>query len=226
MDPVTLILAAGTAAAGIYAAYRRHQQQAQELPPAMFGGPLVKIGSASEGQMQLVTGHVVAPAKGDPLIAPLSGRPCVYYELTVLEHEPGDRNDPGGWSTRLFDWAGGSFLIADDTGRALIQHERPQVFLDIDCVAKPKLFRKLPQELQATLERLAQRGKFLPPLGSGAVAIREGVLEIGERVFVWGFASWQVDPNAGDYRQTARRLLLAPSYNGQMAITDIAPKGS
>ena len=64
----------------------------------MIGGaPLVKtgqlVGNASEKGLISVEGAIQTP---EPLIAPCSGRSCLYYEI-VVQHEP----PPAWWTPQL-----------------------------------------------------------------------------------------------------------------------------
>ena len=91
--------------------------------------PPVRLSDSGEGNVRL-TGRVVASE--DSLRAPLSGRPCVYYEVSVrvayrwahVEATSGGRGSLGNLgrpaSARFKRRAGEAFEIDDGTGLALV----------------------------------------------------------------------------------------------------------
>ncbi|MBR9828099.1 MAG: hypothetical protein GYB41_05600 [Oceanospirillales bacterium] len=84
--------------------------------------PTARIRSAPQGYVELI-GHVIAGEDG-LLSAPLSGRPCVWYDYKVEELDDGERKR---WrpvrSGRSSHW----FQINDGTGTCLIDPEAAEV---------------------------------------------------------------------------------------------------
>ncbi len=85
--------------------------------------PTARVRSAPQGYVELI-GHVIAGEDG-MLHAPLSGRPCVWYDYKVEELD--DDNDRKRWrhvrSGRSSHW----FQINDGTGTCLIDPEGAEV---------------------------------------------------------------------------------------------------
>jgi hypothetical protein len=77
--------------------------------------PTARIRSAPQGYVELI-GHVIAGENG-MLNAPLSGRPCVWYEYTVEQHSSGERRQ---WKTVRSGRSESWFQINDGTGTCLI----------------------------------------------------------------------------------------------------------
>ena len=101
----------------------------------MIGGaPMVKtaelVGNASETGLISVEGNIEMP---NPLIAPCSGRPCVYYEIIVTQqHEEQVRTENGikkkrGKRTVKHEKVGGQFYINDGSGPAKVDASEAQV---------------------------------------------------------------------------------------------------
>jgi hypothetical protein len=84
--------------------------------------PTARIRSAPQGYVELI-GHVIAGENG-MLNAPLSGRPCVWYEYTVEQHSSGERRQ---WKTVRSGRSESWFQINDGTGTCLIDPEGAEV---------------------------------------------------------------------------------------------------
>jgi hypothetical protein len=86
------------------------------------------IGSAAEGPVRLVGRVSRSAAAGEPLVAPMSGRPCVYYEVVYpisqwrLMQRPNGTPvlDPSSRNRRAQ-----SFVLTDDSGTAEIAFDDP-----------------------------------------------------------------------------------------------------
>jgi hypothetical protein len=185
---------------------------------------LTSIASVQDGQICRLAGKLTLAS--EPLIAPLSGRSCAYYEVTLEEYEPPQTGGPryggdwGGWAPRRFDWQSQDFYIEDETGRALIRQSKPNVVLDIDVKAKARRFGKTPPELTDYLDRLMARADAPIIRNKKRLRVYEGVLEAGELINVRGLCRWESSSDEKDYRQPARTLTVTVEQGDGMVITD------
>lgn len=123
---------------------------------------------------------------GDPsLVAPLSLRPCAYYKLVVeRQHPPPDPSERIAFQAR-----GQSFVIEDESGRALVDPDLALVEVDYDRQLEIDGRGRLPQSVVELLRRLDVVGE--------AVIVKEGVLAIGEVVAVHGRMVREADDDVG-----------------------------
>lgn len=170
------------------------------------------IAELPEGVIGRVTGH--ARILDGTLVAPLSGRRCVAYEIVLAENTHNSHREIAR------EARGVPFLLEDDSGRAVIDPADAAYALDLDRRATGGGEDTTRPELAAMFERLG-----LPAtLGTRRkIALREGVIEAGERVSVLGVAAREPDPTAAPagYRDAApTRLRLAGSRRDPLVISD------
>lgn len=94
--------------------------KAQRSSHAVADTPTVPIAAAEEGDRH-IAGTAVA-VEGEPLVAPLTGAPCVWYSSRIEEWKrplPSiGRND---WVTVRSDTSTAPILVQDDTGICLVR---------------------------------------------------------------------------------------------------------
>ena len=94
--------------------------KAQRSSHAVADTPTVAIATAEEGYRH-IAGTAVA-VDGEPLVAPLTGSPCVWYSMRIEEWKrplPSvGRND---WVTVRTDVSTAPLLVQDDTGICLVR---------------------------------------------------------------------------------------------------------
>lgn len=153
---------------------------------------------------------------GDPLAAPLSGRPCAHYEARV---ELPTRS--GAFRRTLVASKSQPFYLVDESGRALVDASRALVDVVLD-------HRWNASELDA--ERRFELEQFLYSTGqqglrhlAAAPRIRyvEGVIEEGETVSVVGIATLERASDAcTTYREGARRVTVEAPVGGSVFVSD------
>lgn len=129
-----------------------------------------------------VRGRLIGDAQ---LVAPLSQRPCAYYKLVVERNHP----QPQPPERIAFQARGQSFVIEDESGRALVDPDLALVEVDYDRQLEIDGRGRLPQPVVELLRRLDVVGE--------RVIVREGVLGIGETVAVHGRMVHDVDDDIG-----------------------------
>lgn len=195
------------AAATAYSLHQRYTSTAARIRRTLRRTPRSDVASAREQEMVKVVG--VIDFMGEPLKAPISGRPCAGYEVTV--HLEG-RN---GGQRLVRDVAHTDFWLNDGTGTALVRMKDAQVRIHRDAHRRSGTFKNATPELDAFLHK---HGMSSVDVAFGvsfnkALRYEEGVLEKGERVAVAGYATREADIREGkapgDSRYDhSRRLVL------------------
>jgi hypothetical protein len=170
--------------------------------------------------VEKLTGRVSSLA--EPLLAPLSGRRCVHYLVTIEE-----KRSFGGsarWKTVLRDRCSVDFLLVDGTVRARVVNEAITVLNKAQA-----LYDSATPEVQAYLATrevrayLAAHGlKRKEAFVNESMRCLETVLEEGRTVAVMGKVSFEVDPGGEGYREMPRRrvVVTAPSAESILASDD------
>lgn len=189
-----------TICAAVIAIALRYSPLHARLKRELRAAPTVKIGELAQGQTARVVGR--AHRLDSDLVAPLTGRTCVYYVVRV-DREVGD----DGWQQVIYEEQGVPFVVEDDTGRAIVEVYGAQMALDFDSRDRTGTWNA-PDETQAAL--LAKYGE--PERGLVFRArhrYREAVIEIGETVAVLGSSKRERDPTGlpGGYRDAQPTLV-------------------
>ena len=143
------------------------------------------IREVSDDWVGWVRGRLIGDAS---LVSPLSQRPCAYYKLVVERQRP----QPEPRERIAYQARGQSFVIEDESGRALVDPDLALVEVDYDRQLEIDGRNRLPQSVVELLRRLDVVGEN--------VIVREGVLAIGEIVAVHGRMVGEADDDAGRAR--------------------------
>lgn len=112
-NPAVIAAVAGAAALlCLYGFFRRMRRDR-----LLADTPLVRIRSAAQGYVK-VAGHA-RPATATPTTAPLSGRPCVWWQFKVAEQHR-DSRDRVEWQTVESATSVELFVLADDDASCLV----------------------------------------------------------------------------------------------------------
>jgi len=210
---VAVAAVVGLIVAGVYfsknARIKRALRKVKAIPIAQ-----VKDGAAAK-----VVGKL--GCLGVPLRAPLTGRPCAYYEVVVEEHRR--RGKHSHWVTVIHERNLVDFLLRDQSGKALVKIATAQVALVMDAHFKSGTFNDAHPALEAYLASHGQKSEGW--LFNRNLRYREGVLEPEESVAVCGQARWEPDPEpdpgmATGYRESPMRLLLGPAPEIGLLVSD------
>jgi hypothetical protein len=181
--------------------------------------PTRPVAQLKAGAVAKIEGR--ARCLGEPLLAPLSGRPCVLYRVTIecYDESRAIRFGGGGpsaprWVHEAEEEQAPPFLVEDETGVALV---RPEGWVNI--IAPPRLFaadglRAAEAHMDAFRARYGnERAAFLRGVHD-RVRYRESVVCEGEVVFIAGLVGVErggEGAEAGGYRgPTSRFVLRAP----------------
>ncbi len=167
--------------------------RAWQLARLVEDTPTSLVRSAAQGYVRLDGEARLMP--GEPVIAPLSGRPCVWWRFRIEERNRDDR-----WQTVERDTSNAIFELADATGAVLVDPDGAEVHgAVVDTwfggsprpAAGPPLlpgFRGLGDRYRYREERI-EPGSFLHALGqldTERAALGSGhELEIAARLRAW-----------------------------------------
>ncbi|MEM9490253.1 MAG: hypothetical protein AAGC55_13990, partial [Myxococcota bacterium] len=87
----------------------------------------------------------------DPLQAPLTGRPCAYYEVIVEQYRSSGKS--GSWRTIITEREGRDFVFEDSAGTALIKMGLAEVAVVQDRHFRSGTFNDATPELETFLAR-------------------------------------------------------------------------
>ena len=87
--------------------------------------PTSKIRSAAQGYVELAGWAELMP--GDAIVAPLSGRPCVWYRYRVDERTRDVARGRREWRTLEHGVSDGLFRVADESGGCVVDPEEAEV---------------------------------------------------------------------------------------------------
>lgn len=186
---------------------------------ALRKAPLHTTTSFPDGAVATVQGTVCQLAER-PLIAPLTGRACAYYEAIVEEYRSSGRS--GSWYTIISEKQGHDFLIDDGQGTARVSMHGASVALVKDAHFRSGMFQDATPVLEQFLARHGRSSQGW--VFNKKLRYREGVIEPGELVAVCGKGSREPDPSphaaTGGYRDTPTRLLLSAAPAMPLYVSD------
>jgi hypothetical protein len=202
MDPfvaVFLVYGAMAMIGPAAAVYARWSSEAARVRRALARARPTKISGATGGVAK-IDGRVGALST---IVAPLSGRSCVHWSVTVRRYDLVLLH-----AERTVD-----FLVRDGTGKALVSARDVRVVAGFPARAMRAPFDPS-QPRAAELLRLAAGA--ISPLYDRYLPMHfvETVLVDGDDVSVRGAAQWVLDPDpdasaAGGYREPPKRLEIA-----------------
>lgn len=173
-----------------------------------------RVRDAREGERVKVVGD--AKPSGETLSAPLSGRPCVAWQLRVWVEERRTGDLVNESQVR-------EFYVDDETGRALVRTSAAKLALEEDGEGGMGTFQAASPELEAFCKARGIDTKSWVGL-ERELRYREAVVEVGETVAVMGVARWEVDPGSiakEGYRDGEKRLVVEAPRDGAVVISDI-----
>lgn len=207
MDPVSLIVGAVLGAVIVPAWYfSKREKQKRRLRTAKRWS----LATLPDDTFGKVVG--TARVLEETLVAPISGRPCLFYLVVVTADDKSDG------SALLREAVGVPFVIEDSSGRAEVDPRDADVVLVQDRfrISGPNDPRTAEEE--ALLQRHGKSG------ASKTYWYRESIIEPGELVAIFGAGGREPDPDAppaAEYRGApAMRLRMSNARSFKLLITD------
>ncbi len=212
MDPFILVVGGiGFGIAGLVWYFGKRQALMRRLKQAKPW----PVGELPEDTLGKIVGN--ARPVGDVLTAPISQRPCVFFEVSVVE------NHGKSSSTIIHELQGVPFYVEDASGRAVVDPRGADVVLEQDySTSSGTLDDATPIE-----EEFLRRHNKEPRgwVFNKSLSYRESIIAIGEQVAVLGSGVREPDPDAPptqDYRGAMpTRLRLTNSRVHKLVISDL-----
>ncbi len=114
-----IIILLGTIVSFFFAFHYLHRKRLIEDTPTS------KIRSAAQGYLELIgSGQLM---DGQPIIAPLTGSHCTWYDFTIEQNA--SRDSDNNWKVIRKGISDELFLLRDDTGECVIDPEGASVFV-------------------------------------------------------------------------------------------------
>jgi hypothetical protein len=209
------------AVAGAYtlAAYRvaaRYHSSAARQKRALRRAKIWRIGELPEDTI----GRVIGTARpvGRALSAPITGRECVCYVVTVKEKD--------ARPVLVREQEGVPFVLEDGSGRALVDPEGAELERDHANLSQSGMLEDPTAQQRAFLTSHGQASQGW--LFNRAFTYREEIVRVGETICVAGAGIREVDPDAevGEGYRAAppTRLRFTSSPKFRILITDAPPE--
>jgi len=170
----------------VWAALRYWLSPPKKLRRALRRARRASIAGAPEGEAVRIDGRVV---DGETLIAPLTGRRCVFY-VAILEESQGKR----GWIECARETRGVPFTVDDGTGGVIVDPAQAQIDAALDSITKSGLFDDPTPVEAAFLKRHGQKPTCW--FYNRGFRYCEGVFEVGELISVMCYPVRESDPDA------------------------------
>ncbi|MBL8023524.1 MAG: hypothetical protein JNK54_04475 [Elusimicrobia bacterium] len=142
------------------------------LVRAVEDTPTAKVGSASQGEVELA-GTAVA-VEGKTLVCPLTGNRCLWYSFKVERYE--SRGKSSSWVTLSSGQSSEAFGLQDETGTVLV--------VPFDATFRLRQYRRWKGSTASPLAPGGDRGFFS---GFHSYRYTEELIVPGETVYVLGW---------------------------------------
>ncbi|WP_437526198.1 hypothetical protein WME79_40520 [Sorangium sp. So ce726] len=189
--------------------------EGEKILRRLRASPQTRVGDVAEQETARLTGNVRSAGEG--LRAPLSGRSCVYYKITLEKLLGG-----AGWHEILCEQKAVDFLLDDGTGRAHVRSASMKTAVPADREQGSSWFRDGDEELEAFLRERGDPSKEWRY--ERVLRCREHLIAPGDRVTVLGAVSWEQDPEPSSagrgYRDAPKRVVLSALPEGSLMASD------
>ena len=213
---VVFILVSGTVGAFLF--WRWYMDEEQVTKRALRNARKHSIRDFPDSTQGKVVGRLAYHQ--EELVAPLSGRPCAYYCITVSEYR--SHGNSGSYCEIINEEKGVDFVLRDGTGTALVMVAAASTALTRDHKTTSGTFDSPTPREESYLNAHGEQGKGW--VFNKSIRYVEGILEAGEQVSVYGFGSKEPDPDADPtgYRDAPpMRLRISGSVDHPSLISDI-----
>lgn len=181
----------------------------------------IPVNRAQENQYVKLIGK--AKHVSEPLNAPLSGRPCVFYQILV--ERKGSKNS---WHTVIKEIVADDFFIEAGDEMAIVKMKDSQpvrmVYLVKDHNEHSATFNDANETVEAYLKNHGKSSVGFLGLNK-TMRYKEGIIEIDETIAVKGVANWKrlSEPIAG--YPYSKILTLSGTKKQKLVVTDL-PKAT
>ncbi|MEL6810055.1 MAG: hypothetical protein AAFP76_01830 [Bacteroidota bacterium] len=164
---------------------------------------------------------IIGKAKNvkEPLVAPLSGRPCLFYQVLVLK-----KRGKNGWDTVIDQTRTQDFFIEVQGEMAMVKMDGSQAFrkiyLDKDHKKTSGTWNDPTPRLEAFLQQngISSKGFF----GfNKTMRYQEGIIELDERIAVKGIGNWKSLGEPIEGFHYSKILSISGNKDRKLLITDL-----
>lgn len=154
---------------------------------------------------------------GEPLIAPISGKQCIYYQTNVATKGKHSR-------TLINETKTSDFFIESGGEMAIVKTDQPnsfrRIFLKRDTLKSSGYLNDASHRLEAYLKRHNHVSTNL--LGfNKRIRYEEGIIELGEEVIVKGIGKWKSLSEPIEGFSYSKILTLTGTKEKKLLITDL-----
>jgi len=174
---------------------------------------------AISGLQENKISKIIGKAKpvNEPLVAPLSGRKCVYYKV-IVQQKSGDKNQH--WREIIKEEEYQNFLVTSYAGSALILMTDFDDYFVEDKIYKSGHFNDATIKLQNYLELHGK--KSLDFFGfNKTLRYKEAIIAVDEKIAVLGLVKYK---NSSDYNietSYSKIPVLQSQVNQKLILTDL-----
>ncbi|HTF03895.1 MAG TPA: hypothetical protein VK826_07715 [Bacteroidia bacterium] len=174
-----------------------------------------KIGDFKSGEVGKIKGQIVFA--GRTIIAPLSGRECVYYHIEVEERNSGGKNSR--WLPVIDEKKKADVVLFDGENYAVVVDRKAQTYIFPDASFTSGSFDDALPEMEKYLE--THKKKSTGILGfNKTMRYTEGILEEDEWCAVAGQGRWVTPGKVRLKLPVERVLLISSAPNVEVFLTD------
>ncbi len=141
--------------------------------------PTSPIGKVTGGLTE-IKGDIVSI--DEPIISPLTKKPCVYLRLVIEELRSSGKNSR--WVTIKSKLLTRRFHLDDGTGQAVIELEKAQIDFEVDNHRSCGMLNNAPPDFEDLLKRFGLSSQGL--MFNNNYRCSETILEEGDRLYVLG----------------------------------------
>ena len=168
-----------------------------------------------DGDVAKIVGKV--EIVGEPLVAPLSGRKCAFYDITVEQKKSSGKNSH--WSTIISENNSTEYVIRDgmDCAHVGIGHLKNHIVKDRNYSSG--FFKDATEQLEKFLNSKGYESENF--LGfNKTIRYKEGILEQGEEVAVYGKGKWENVDKLGLPEKYGRVLEISGDDQSKIYLSD------
>jgi hypothetical protein len=177
--------------------------------------PFKYISDFVNGESAKITGMV--EFVDVPLTSPLSGRTCAWYYVLVEQRVSSGRSSH--WKKIIEEEVPGRFVVRDGNRCALVDERKVKSYIVQDKQFRSGFMNDATGTLEAYLNKHGIKSEGLFGLNK-SIRYKEGVLEEGERISVFGKGEWKEAPQLGLADVYGRVLHMRAPDQDFMVLTD------
>ena len=175
-----------------------------------------QIHSVRENEYVKIIGK--AKHAGEPLIAPLSKRKCVYYDVKI-EEKRGKH-----WKIMVDDVLFQDFFISTGTENAILslhaqRKDTKRIHLVTDHSLNSGTFKNTNPEVEQYLQQKGNKSTGFLGMNK-TLRYKESIIELDEEIAVMGIGKWQTIDTPIDGYSDSRILTLTGSKKQKLLVTD------